>query len=192
MKINLTKMADRRPVDLSALNRLPFKAGTLATLTALWATYNYKGGYVAGTNTGMPSTTGLFNVVDIKLDFAAIAAARSAAGQTALAAADILELVGVKAATWVPAVFVQTITAEGETATVHVGDGADPDGFITVGDVNAVGWLSSLITTAYSLATAGGKIYTADDTIDMTLNTAAFNVAVLHLLAPMVDLRAYR
>lgn len=159
---------------------------------ALMATYNYKGGYSAGTNRGMQAQPGSFNVVDIKLDFAAIAAARSAAGQAALAATDVMEVVPVRAGTWVPAVFVDCTTAEGAAATIDVGDGAAANGFLDDFSLNAVAWGSSLITTSYSLATAGGKLYTADDTIDVLVNSNNVDVAVMHLVIPMVDMRLYR
>jgi hypothetical protein len=159
---------------------------------ALFATYNYKGGYVGGSNTGPVSTPGVFSVSDIKLDFAAIAAARVAAGQAAIGAADVLELFGVRSGIWVPAVFAQTTKVEGAAATGDLGDGATAAGFISNHDMNALGFSSSLITTTYSLATAGGKLYTADDTIDLVVDSASVDVAVVQLFVLMVDIRAYR
>jgi hypothetical protein len=157
-----------------------------------WATYNYKGGIIGGTATG-PTYNGMgFCVVEVQVDFAAIAAARVAAGSAAIGATDVLELVGVKAGTWVPMTALQVVTAEGAVATADIGDGATAAGFISNGDLNVVGWSSSLITTTYSLATAGGKLYTADDTIDMVVDSASVDVAVAHLFVPMVDLRKVR
>ncbi|MND01490.1 hypothetical protein D3C83_205030 [compost metagenome] len=49
-----------------------------------------------------------------------------------------------------------------------------------------------MATTAYSVAVGGGKLYTADDTLDILLLTAAYNVGALHLFVPMVDLRQSR
>lgn len=156
------------------------------------ATYNYKGGYQAGVNTGMPVSGYSVSVADIKLDFPTIVAARLAASQTALAATDTLELISLPVGIWVPVTFVQVTTAEGETATIDVGDGVDPNGFIAAGDVNTVGWLNSFLTTPYSVAVGGGRLYTAADTIDILMNTATFNLAVLSLRAVLVDARGYR
>jgi hypothetical protein len=156
-------------------------------------TYTYLGGYSAGTNKYAPGgMAGVFSVVDIKLDFAAIAAARSAAGQAALGAADVMELIKVPAGTWVPACFIQSVTAEGATATVQLGDGADANGFIDSSSINAVAWYSSLATTAYSVAVGGGKLYSSEDTIDLTLDHASIDTAVIHIFAALVDLRSYR
>ena len=159
---------------------------------ALYATYNYKGGVQAGDASGLAEKAGLFTRAEVKLNFAAIAADRVAKGLAALAAADILEVFPVKAGTWVQMVAAEVTTVEGETATIGVGDGGATSGFISAGDANATGWLSSLITTTFSVATAGGKIYTVDDTIDVLLNTAAFNLAVITLHVVAVDLRKYR
>lgn len=188
---DLTNLAVTRGRSAAPKNGLI--AAALAMLGAQAnATYGYLGGYQGGTNNGIPNTPAALNVAEIELDFAAIALLRTAAGQTAFAAADILQLFSVPAGTWVPATFIEILTVEGETATVDLGDGTDTDGFINDFDANAVAWGSSLITTAFSLATAGGKVYSAADTIDLLLNTAAFNVGKLRVIVPMVDLRAQR
>lgn len=194
MRINLTHLARTRVLTPQS-PRFGAILGALQKFApALFATYNYKGGYSGGSNTGMVATPGVVNVADIKLDFAAIAAARAAAGQAAIGAADVLELFGIKADTWVRAAFVKVTKAEGAAATGQLGDGTDPNGFIeTAGlNLNATGWYSSLITSAFSLATAGGKIYAADDTVDLTIDSAAVDVAVAHLYLETVDLRSYR
>lgn len=164
--------------------------GMLGGLLA--ATYNYKGGVVAGVAAGHVATPNAFSVAVVELDFAAIATARTAAGQAAITTADVLEVITVRAQTWVPAVFLKPTTADGGTMTMDVGDGADPNGYIDDGDVNATTMLSSLITTAYSLATAGGKYYGAADTIDLIPNNATPDTGVVELIAVMVDLRSYR
>lgn len=157
---------------------------------ALEATYNYKGGTLGGTAEGMVYSPERNGVAKIKLDFAAIAAARVAAGQAAIAAADVLQVVGVKAGTYVPYVALQVVTAEGATGTVDVGDGDDTDGFLNNTDINAVGRTASLVTTAYSVAVGGGKWYNADDTIDVVVNDNDTAVAVCYLFVPMQDLRS--
>lgn len=158
----------------------------------LAATYAYKGGYASGVNTGMPAAGYSVSVADIRLDFAAIATARTAAGQTALAAADILQLIELPAGVYVPVAVLQCITAEGETATADLGDGAQVAGYLDDFNCNTAGWGFSGVTTAYSVAVGGGKLYTAADTIDLLLNTAAFNVAVVGVRVACVDMRNQR
>lgn len=177
----------------------------LAIVVALWpvlvrasagafsfATYNYTGGWPGGTNAGMVPTPNLFGVVEIKLDFAAIAAARTAAGQAALASTDVLQVLPVLANTWVQMVSVEVTTAEGATATADIGDGTATAGYISGANLNALGHTGSLATSSLSVAVGGGKIYTVDDTIDVLLNNNAIDVAVMRLRAVMVDLRKYR
>lgn len=157
-----------------------------------FATYNYKGGVLGGTGAGPTFSHQPFSVAEIKMDFAAIAADRAAAGQAAIGAADVLELFGIKAGIWVPVVAIQTVTAEGAAATCDLGDGTSAAGYASNHDLNAVGWSSSLATVALSLATAGGKLYTADDTIDMVVDSASVDVAVANVFVTMVDLRRMR
>ena len=175
----------------------PSKMALAASLAAALAgglatTYNYKGGVSAGSAAGLAYAPGAVNVQQIKLDFSDIATDRSAAGQAALAAADVLELFTVKAGTWVPAAFIQATTAEGAAATVQLGDGADPNGFIDSSSINTTGWYSSLVTTAYSVAVGGGKLYTADDTVDLTLDHNSIDTAVIYVTIVSVDARAVR
>lgn len=196
MRYDYTNLAKRHPL-FGGPGFTPRNALIAAALAALpfigpMATYNYKGGVNAGTAAGQIPTPGAFSVVDIKLDFAAIKTDRANKSQTALAAADVLELIPVRAGTWVPAAFMQTTTVEGAAATFDLGDGATAAGFISNHDGNAIGWSSNLITTTYSVATAGGKLYTADDTVDVIVDNNNVDVAVLQVFAILVDLRAYR
>lgn len=130
------------------------------------------------------------SVVERILDFAAIAAERAAAGQAALAADDVLELIKVKAGQYVQLVIAQVITPEGETATFDIGDGATVDGFIDGANGNSAGYYVSEKTEAYAMSESGGKFYTADDTIDMKLLTAAYNVAKIRVAAVVIDMRS--
>jgi hypothetical protein len=61
------------------------------------------------------------------------------------------------------------LASAGSTSTMTLGDGADPDGYVTTANLDletgSAGDLGSG-TGAY-LTTAGGKLYTADDTIDV-------------------------
>jgi hypothetical protein len=145
--------------------------------------------YTKGSGGANPYSGHKVSVVERVLDFAEIAAARAAASQAALAADDVLQVIPVKAGQFAQLALAEVITAEGETATLEVGDGADPNGFLDAVNANATGQSASLATTAYSVAVGGGKLYTADDTIDVALRTAAFNVAKIRLVAVVVDLR---
>lgn len=131
--------------------------------------------------------------LSVELDFAAITAARAAAGATALQAGDVLEALHVPAGTQVLAVGLNVTTAEGGTLTVDVGDGADPDGFLDGVDANAVaGYSSSQVTISegtpntISPALAFGKYYAAADTIDVKIVNAA-DAAVMTVWAVVAN-----
>lgn len=118
--------------------------------------------------------------LSVELDFAAITAARLAAGATALTSADVLEVIRIPAGTQVLAVGLNVTTAEGATLTIDVGDGTDPDGFLDGVNANTVaGYSSSTVTlvegapNTLSPAYGFGKYYGAEDTIDVkTVNAA--------------------
>lgn len=133
--------------------------------------------------------------MEVVLDFAKIAAARSAAGVTALASGDVLEVIPVPAKTLVMRVGYDVTTAEGATATFDLGDGSDADGFLNDVDLNAVG--SGVMALALTEGTpntitgySNGKYYSAADTIDVTLNNNAINVAVVRIWALVADASA--
>lgn len=195
MIYNMTHLAKRRQVSAprggsvvgALFERYLTKLGLIS-----WATFNYQGGVFAGKASGLTYTPGAFSVVDVKLDFAAIAAANVAAGRAALASADVIQVVEAKAGTHVLTVALNVVTVEGAAATADIGDGVSTAGYASAANLNVVGWTSNLITSAYSIATAGGKIYTVDDTIDLVLNSAAIDVAVAHLMVVEFDLRQQR
>lgn len=157
-----------------------------------WVTYNYQGAVLGGTAIGPTYSGHPFAVAEVKFDMAVVAAARVAAGQAAIAATDVLQAVGVRAGTWVPMVAIETTKVEGAVATADIGDGTSTAGYASGHNLNALGWSASLATVALSVATAGGKLYTVDDTIDVLINNNAVDVATFRLLVPMVDLRASR
>jgi hypothetical protein len=133
--------------------------------------------------------------MEVVLDFAKIAAARSAAGAAALASGDVLEVIPVPAKSLVMRVGYDVTTAEGATATFDLGDGSDADGFLNDVDLNAVG--SGVMALALTEGTpntiagySNGKYYSAADTIDVTLNNNAINVAVVRVWALVADCAA--
>lgn len=109
-----------------------------------------------------------------------------------LAQDDVAQLIDVKAGWLVERVLAEVETAEGGVATFDVGDASDVDGFLDGVDANATGMSVSTLTltegapntvTGYS----AGKLYTADDTIDL-LALAAMDAAKITVRAYIVDL----
>lgn len=130
--------------------------------------------------------------VEVTLDFAKIAAARSAASAAALASADVLEIIPLPAKSLVLRVGADVTTAEGATATMHIGDGADADGFMASVNLNSAA--SSAMGLALTEGTpntitgySGGKYYSAADTIDVTLNHNSIDAAVVRVWALVLD-----
>jgi hypothetical protein len=120
--------------------------------------------------------------VEMVLDFAKIAAARVAAGATALAAADVLEVIPLAAGTLVLEAGYEVTTAEGATCTIMIGDGTDPDGWVAAANLNTLA--SAASTGAYTNTTV---YYAATDTIDITLGHDATDAAVVRIWAVIVD-----
>ena len=148
------------------------------------ATYNDGKGYKLGTGAAhVAKGINKVSTISVKLDFAAITTARAAAGLTALAATDVLEVIRVPANTLVTNVALNVTTAEGGTLTVDVGDGDDPDGYIDGVNANAT---AAYIPVAGTAAYEQGKYYTAADTIDVVTVNAA-DTAVMMLTAVMID-----
>lgn len=94
-------------------------------------------------------------------------------------------MINVPASTLVLAVVTECVVPEGAAAVVDVGDGVDPDGWdIDVNVNSAAGGI--LGDGAFSAQTAGGKLYTAADTIDITPD-ADLDTAVIRVTAMMMD-----
>lgn len=146
--------------------------------------------YTNGATSGNLHSGHKLSVVERVLDFAQIAIDRAAAGLTALAAADVIQLIGVAAGQHVLVVYADVERVEGEACTFEIGDGTDPNGFLDAVNGNSVAKSASLVTTPFSVAVGGGKRYAAADTIDMQLNTVAFNVGKVRVFAVILDLRS--
>lgn len=129
------------------------------------ATYSYNPGNGGINAAGVADISRVSRVVD----FAAVIAERAAAGQTALAASDVLEVLTIDAGTIVSGVTLEIVKAESTntTATIAVGDGSDADGFVTATATSAADVFGT--AGAYTL---GGKLFSAKDTIDFTIGTA--------------------
>jgi len=147
-------------------------------------TYTDSLGFQKGTTATYPDKgTNATTMVSIDLDMAAITAARSVAGATALADGDVLEVIRIPAKTSVLAVGLDVTKAEGGTCTIDVGDGDDPDGYLDGVNANTV---ASYATLDGSTGYATGRYYAAADTIDVLFVNAA-DAAVMRVWALLVD-----
>lgn len=155
-------------------------------------TYTDSLGFNKGTAAAYPyEGTRAVTKIEVELDFAAIAAARAAAGATALTSGDVLEVIQLPAKTYVLAVGLDVTTAEGGTLTIDIGDGSAADGYLDGVNANTVASYASTLAltegapntvTGYS----AGKYYAAADTIDVKTVNAA-DAAVMRLWALVAD-----
>ena len=121
----------------------------------------------------------------VELDFAAIIAARSAAGATALAATDTLQVISLPAGSIVLSAGVNVTSAEttNTTATFDLGftGGSPYAANVYANDVasNATGLKAADLANPSVIVTA--------DTIDLLLNTAAPVNCVMNVFAIVAD-----
>ena len=129
--------------------------------------------------------------VELTLDFPKIIAARSAAGATALAASDVMEIIPIPAGTIVSNVGMVVTTAAGVTSTISIGDGSAAAGYLAATSANSAatsGGVPVLASGAFAPTLSGGKVYSAADTIDITLGTAVPAAAVVRIFAKFTDI----
>ncbi|KJJ84691.1 hypothetical protein OMAG_001440 [Candidatus Omnitrophus magneticus] len=100
--------------------------------------------------------------------------------------ADVIQALSIKTNTKVRGVYVRIVTPEGGSATATVGDDSTTNGWDTSVNLNAAaGTITQTVSTdSYG---ADGKIYTAADTIDLSLG-AALDGAVVYVYAECLDL----
>jgi len=144
------------------------------------------------------------HLIQMDLDFVAIAAARLAAGATALASGDVLEVLQIPAKTHVLMVGVDVLNAGTAALDLDIGDGSDPDGYLDgiAGDAEAgfssaqapalaltltEGTPNTLNTYAITPAFFAGKYYGAADTIDMKFVGQVPGALVARMWALVVD-----
>jgi hypothetical protein len=140
-----------------------------------------------------PRAEGLHKVTryEVELDFAAISAARTAAGAAAIGAGDGVEAIRIPAKSLVMAVGMDVVTAEGGTLTVDIGDGTDADGWLDGVNANTVASYCSAAALAEGtpntfVGYGAGKYYSAADTIDVITVNAA-DAAVVRVWALVAD-----
>lgn len=142
-------------------------------------------GFNKGTAAYTSTYTNRFTVIELELDFAKIAAARVAAGATALGSGDTLELFTLPKGTFVLNGSATLTKAEGAAANIDVGIKSGTtdfwvDGFDINGTVGAVGGYAD--TAAY--------LATADAVVLLTLNSADIDAAKVKLQFAVVDMGA--
>ena len=84
----------------------------------------------------------------------------------------VCQALKVESGMWVDNVKLRVVTGQGATLTCEVGDGTDPNGWDASSDLETAG-ATSQGTDATDAYVHGGKYYAADDTIDLTMLTAA-------------------
>jgi len=148
------------------------------------AAYTDTLGFNKGT-AAFPADVNSVSKFEVKLDFAAIVAARAAAGATALAATDTLQVISLPANSIVLSAGINVVTAEttNTTATLDVGyTGGSPAA------ANAYG--NDLATNSTGLKAAdlaNPTVVASADTIDILLNTAVPANAVINVWAIVAD-----
>ena len=128
--------------------------------------------------------------VEIILDFPKIIAARAAAGAAALTSSDVIQVIPVPAKTLVSGVGMEIITV-GASGSLALGDGTAGAGYLAATVSTSTGMFGGapvLSSGAFAPTLSGGKVYSAEDTIDVTLSTAVPSAAVVRVFALMTDI----
>ena len=155
------------------------------------ATYTDSLGFNKGSAALPSNALDKVHLVEMTLDFPKIIAARTAAGATALAASDVMEIIPIPAGTIVSNVGMVVTTAAGVTSTISIGDGSAAAGYLAATSANATGTSGGvpvLSSGAFAPTLSGGKAYAAADTIDITLGTAVPAAAVVRVFAMFTDI----
>lgn len=127
--------------------------------------------------------TDRLSVIEIDLDFAKIAAARSAAGAAALAATDTLVVGTLPKGSYVVAAALTLVRAEGAAGTIDVGVSGATTLFASNFDLNA-----AVGTTAG--VTNGARYQTADTGILMTIDSNDVNAARVKVAIAVINMGA--
>jgi hypothetical protein len=146
------------------------------------ATYTDSLGFNKG-SAAFPALVDFISKFDVELDFAAINAARTAAGATALAATDVLQVINLPANAVVLSAGIEVVTTDASTATFDLGfTGASPAA------VNAYANDAAISTAGYTIADlANPTAVKVADTIDLLINTAAPTTGKIRVFAVVAD-----
>jgi hypothetical protein len=123
------------------------------------------------------------SVMEIDIDFRKIAAARTAAGATALAATDTLVIGVLPKGSYVVAAALTLVRAEGASATIDVGVSGSATLWANSFDLNAA------VGTTVGV-TNGARYQTADTDILMTIDTNSTDVARVKIALAVVNMGA--
>ncbi len=123
------------------------------------------------------------SVLEIDIDFRKIAAARTAAGATALAATDTLVIGVLPKGSYVVAAALTLVRAEGAAATIDVGVSGSTTLFASNFDLNAA------VGTTVGV-TNGARYQTADTDILMTIDTNNTDVARVKIALSVINMGA--
>jgi hypothetical protein len=123
------------------------------------------------------------SVMEIDIDFRKIAAARTAAGATALAATDTLVIGVLPKGSYVVAAALTLVRAEGAAATIDVGVSGSATLWANSFDLNAA------VGTTVGV-TNGARYQTADTDILMTIDTNSTDVARVKIALAVVNMGA--
>lgn len=148
------------------------------------AAYTDTLGFNKGT-AAFPANVTDISKFEVTVDFAAVKAARTAAGATALAAADTMQIISLPAGSVVLSAGMNTTSVEtiNDTATIDIGfTGGSPAAANAYGD--------NLVTNTTGLKAAdlaNPTIVITADTIDILLNTAVPENAVIKFFAVVAN-----
>lgn len=148
------------------------------------AAYTDSLGFNQGT-AAFPSDVTAVSKFEVKLNFADIIAARSAAGATALVAGDSMEVIKLPAGSVVLSAGCQVTTVEATNTTGTFSLGT------TGGTTNL--YTNALANNALAFGItnlANPVVYGTADTIDILLNTAVPTNCVVNVFAIVADVRA--
>jgi D-serine deaminase-like pyridoxal phosphate-dependent protein len=146
------------------------------------AAYTDSIGFNKGT-AAFPADVNSVSKFEVVLDFAAINAARTAAGATALAAADTLQVINLPANAVVLTAGIEVLTTDASTATFDLGfTGGSPAA------ANAYANDAAISTLGYTIADlANPTAVKVADTIDLLINTAAPTTGKIRVFAVVAD-----
>ena len=125
------------------------------------------------------------SVIEIELDFAKIAAARTAAGATALAATDTLVIGVLPKGSYVVAAALTLERAEGAAATIDVGVSGSATLWASSFDLNAAVGTTVGVTNGARYQTANTDILLTIDTNSTDFARVKISLAVLNMGADL-------
>ena len=139
-------------------------------------------GFNKGT-AAFPADVNSISKFEVKLVFTEIVAARLAAGATALAAADTLQVINLPAGSVVLTGGIQVTTVDASTATFDLGTtGGTPALLANDAPIDTLGYTVANLANPYLSATA--------DTLDILINTAAPTTGVINVFAFVANVAA--